>query len=198
MLENIVAWLENLNGWIKIGTPAVGVIVWAWKFYLKDKYSNLMSIKSTLDRVPEALTTITDIRKELSPNGGLSLKDSVSRIELQLRLQDQKILALIKIMQEGVWLADNTGKIIDVNRYLCNIYNRTETDLLGNNWTKWIVEKDAIVEEWKRCRDAEIDFEAEYTITLPSNERIKVHSTAIQLKSVSGLLIGFVGKTNKI
>lgn len=182
---NLELILGLLSKWLELLGPlgVIGGII--WKFWLKNRYRE----------AKEVYTKVMKIAEEFERNGGKTIKDAIFRIESKISLQEQKTTALIKSMPLGMWLSDAHGKCIDVNRSLCDIMDRTESEIKGDNWSNWLYgpDKALVYDEWNRCVTNEIDFEMEYTYVLPDSGLQKVHGTAYQLRNEEGKLLGFLG-----
>lgn len=177
--------LELLGEWLKLLTPFGLVFGFLWKFWIKKRY----------DESKELYLKIQLMADEFRPNGGSTLRDAINRIEEKVTVQEQKTLALIKSLPLGTWVSDAKGKCIDLNRSLCKITGRTESELKGDNWSNWIHSsfKDNVIEEWNRCVTGDLNFEMEYSFVKPDGKVQKVHGVAYQLRDKDGKLIGFLG-----
>ncbi len=177
--------LSILQDWLQLLAPITIFIGFLWKVWLKKKYTKLSELYVTIEKISE----------EFKPNGGSTLRDSIDRIEQKLKLQDEKILGIIKSSPIGTWVSDKQGKCIDVNRMLCTILDRTESEIKGDNWLNWVHPSDAneVYVNWNRAITNQIDFDMKYRFVLPDGKIQAVHATAYQLKSDSGDVIGFLG-----
>jgi len=180
--------LDIFNEWLKLLAPlgVVGGVI--WKFWLKNKFKE----------ISELYQKIQVIAQEFRPNGGSTLRDAINRIETKVSLQQQTTTAIIKSFPIGTWISDEKGKCIDVNKNLCRIMSRTEAEIKGDNWANWLLEKDEVYEEWKRCVENDTNFDLEYTYILPDRRKQKVHGFAQRLKNEKGELIGFLGTLDPI
>lgn len=197
-MENIKAILEGLKDWLSLLGPISAGLVILWKYFLKKKYDQFTEAHKNLAKVVEYLPKIERIEMELKPNGGSSIRDAINRIERKVVFHDQRQLAMIKSLPFGTWLSDENGKCIDLNRTLCMITGRTESQIKGDNWSNWILEKDEVLEEWNRCVTHAMDFDMEYTFIHPNKQQQRVHGIAYQLRDEKGTLIGFLGTLEAI
>jgi len=182
LLEQI---LRTLKDWLDLLAPfgiASGLV---WKFFLQSRFKEIKDLYQK----------IQVIAAEFRPNGGSSLRDAINRIEDKIMLQEQKTIAIIKSLRIGTWIADEKGKCIDVNKSLCEIVDRTESEILGDNWLNWVHpdEKDDVFMEWNRCVQNDLNFDIEYRYVLPNKKIQLVHAMAYRLKDNKGNLIGFLG-----
>lgn len=182
--------LKTLKDWIEVLAPFGVVGGLLWKFWLKKRY----------EEGKELYSKINVIASEFRPNGGSSLRDAINRIEQKVTIQEQKVLAFVKSSPMGTWLSDENGKCSDVNKSICRIFGRTESEIKGDNWINWIhpTIKDDVVEEWIRCVNSDMNFDMEYSIILPNKKIQLVHAVAYQIKDMNGKLLGFLGTLNVI
>lgn len=177
--------LQFIKEWLGLMAP-IGVGLGAfYKYWLKKR----------LEELKELYSKVKVIADEFKPNGGSTLRDAINRIERKVTLQDQKITAIVKTLPNGMWTAGADGKLIEINKNLCRISGRAESELVGDNWIQWVVEREMVFDEWYSSVENDINFDCEYTFILPSKKKQRVHSFAQRLKNESGELIGFLGAT---
>lgn len=182
--------LKQLKEWLDLLAPFGIAGGFIWKFWLQKRFKEAKDLYSK----------ILIISDEFRPNGGSSLRDAINRIEEKISLQEQKTIALIKSFPIGTWISDKHGKCVDVNKSLCKIMGRTESEIKGDNWSNWIHpdEKDEVFEEWYRCVKNDLNFDMEYRYILPDKSVQRVHGSAYQLKNDKGELVGFLGTLEAI
>lgn len=185
MIEYFKVILAGLKDWLSLLAPFGIVFGFLWKFWLQKRF---VELKDLYDRIKV-------MSEEFRPNGGSTLRDAINRIEEKVTLQEQKTLAIVKSLPIGTWINDNRGKCIDVNRSLCKITGRTESELKGDNWSNWVhpSQKEDVFEEWSRCVTNDLNFDMEYKFVLPSGKVQPVHGVAYQLRDKDNKLIGFLG-----
>lgn len=185
-MESVLkVWLETLKDWLELLAPFGIAIGFLWKIWLKKRF----------DEVKDLYSKIQIIAGEFRPNGGSTLRDAINRIEEKISIQEQKTTAIIKSFPVGTWVSDKNGKCIDVNRTLCRIMGRTESEIKGDNWSNWVHpdEKEDVFEEWNRCVHTMSNFDMTYRYILPDGKIQKVHGMAYQLRTEKGELVGFLG-----
>lgn len=177
--------LTNLKDWLGLLAPFGVVFGFIWQFWLKKRFAE----------IKELIKTISLISDEFRPNGGSSLRDAINRIETKITIEQQKTMAIIKSLPLGTWVSDKDGKCVDVNRSLCRIANRTESELKGDNWSNWLhpSDKDEVWEEWQRCVKNTLNFDMMYRFVLSDGKVQKVHGIAYQLRDEKNTLVGFLG-----
>ena len=184
-MEIFKSVLLVLKEWLGLLTPFAIVGGCLWKVGLKKRY----------DEGRELYGKIQKMAEEFRPNGGSTLRDAINRIEEKVTVQDQKTLAIIKSLPIGTSVRDAKGKIIDLNRSLCVITGRTESELKGDNWTNWIhpTQKEAVLEQWERCISSDVNFDMEYQMVRSDGKIQTVHHVAFRLVDNHNNLLGFLG-----
>lgn len=177
--------LTKLKDWLELLAPIGIAFGFIWRVWLKKRFTELSDLYVKVQKISE----------EFSPNGGSTLRDAINRIEDKITLQEQKTLAIIKSFPIGTWISDKYGKCVDVNRSLCKIMGRTESEIKGDNWSNWIHpdERDDVFEEWYRAVNNMMTFDMTYRYVLPDGRIQKVHGVAYQLRTERNELIGFLG-----
>ena len=185
MLEHLKVILTFIKDWSGLLAPVGAVLGLFWKYWLKKR----------LEELKDLYTRIKVISDEFRPNGGSTLRDAINRIEYRLSVEQQKTMAIIKSMPLGTWLSDRDGKYVDVNRSMCRIMGRTESEILGDNWSNWlhIDDKERVWEEWERSVASKLSFEMTYRFVRPDGKVQRVHAVAYQLRDDRGDLVGFLG-----
>lgn len=184
-MDNLKFVLTQLKEWGGLLTPFGIVFGFLWKFWLKQRLVELKELYASIKKISE----------EFRPNGGSTLRDAINRIEEKITIQAQKTVAIIKSLPLGTWISDKHGKCIDLNKSLCRITGRTESEIKGDNWTNWIHadDRDEVVEEWNRCVNSMMDFDMSYRFVLPDGRIQRVHGVAYQLRDENSNLMGFLG-----
>lgn len=105
--------------------------------------------------------SIDFIRKELTTNGGNSLKDTVNdlkkicgRIETRQRVIEQRTKAALHYIDNILFETDSGGRITWANANFCKFFNSHEM-LEGYDWLNFINEEDReeLLQEFMSCLD---------------------------------------------
>lgn len=184
------AVLVVIKEWIGLLTPFTIALGLLWKWWLKKRYAEIKELFSKVQLISD----------EFRPNGGSTLRDAINRIEHSVTTNEQKTLALIKSMPMGIWISDKNGKCTDVNRSICNLTGRTESELKGDNWSNWIHpdEQEDVFQDWNRCVNNDMNFDQIYRYILPNGQIKQFHGVAYQLKDRNNNLIGFLGTLTEV
>lgn len=107
----------------------------------------------------ETLKTISDIKAELSTNGGNSIKDAIidlrktcHRIESHQKIIEQRTKATLHYSNIPLFETDKYGRLIWSNVHICKFVN-SNTTLEGYDWLNIITEEDReeVLNEFKSC-----------------------------------------------
>lgn len=190
MIEWLV--LAQKAGIIAGGVMSVlGAIKYIWK-PLKVKYAKFSGFYDTC----------TYISKEIKPNGGSSMKDSVEGLKLSIdavlatvvRL-DQRQISFAHQSEKGIFESDLNGDCIFVNRAYCRITGRSPDEAFGKGWKAFISyeDREAVIEEWYACVKERRDFIMTFNFVKPDLVKVKVNCHAYVLRDLKGTTIGYMG-----
>lgn len=124
--------------WIKLVKPVVKVV-------------------NTHDTV---LSFMEIIKKELTTNGGNSLKDAMldlkatcHRMELRQKVIEQRTKASLHYSQAALFETDNEGRLVWSNVNFCEFMKDISSNLEGYDWLNCIDEEERgeVLEEFKSC-----------------------------------------------
>ncbi|CAK0773764.1 hypothetical protein CCP3SC5AM1_880010 [Gammaproteobacteria bacterium] len=142
------------------------------------------------------------VAKEMKPNGGTSLKDSVEGLKHSIdailstviRL-DQRQIAIANHSDKGIFESDVNGDNIFVNRAYCRIFGRTIDEALGKGWKLFIHpdDRDKVVEDWYACVKERRDFVMAFKILKSDSTSHLVDVHAYVLRDLKGMAIGYMG-----
>ena len=135
------------------------------------------------------------VSKELTPNGGGSMRDIVNRLATRFDAGDARLRALLIQMEVAIWESDEKGNCVFVSRKMCRITGRTQEESLGRGWIGTIHydDRERVVEEWDACVRDGRDFSMQYAFMTPGGERVEVCSAATVCRDAKGNAVGYVG-----
>jgi PAS domain S-box-containing protein len=146
------------------------------------------------------LANIEEIKHQLTPNGGSSLRDAVDRIETRMILTEQRAKLLCMDSPMAVFEADAAGEFIHVNRTFARWTGRSQSELTGNGWVNTLSPADrvSVYSDWLDAISQEREFTAEFSLRDADGAPIKVHCSAFPMLDRKCTLAGWMGTLNKI
>jgi len=131
----------------------IGLIRWLYKNIFKP-------ISSLIETHNELVVNVDTIKKEVIPNGGGSIKDSVeflkltcTNIENRQKVIEQRSRASLQYHDEALFETNKKGYLVWANEKFYDITHKTIQELEGYNWISIIVEKDRakFIHEFNSC-----------------------------------------------
>jgi PAS domain S-box-containing protein len=123
-----------------------------WRFFIYPHiYMKLKNMITEIYNVAMDASSIHEIiKKELSTNGGSSLKDAINRIESRLSIQDGKSRATLSLLDSPIWESDEDGNCVWVNRAYRRITGYDIDSVKDMGWISIIApdSREAVQEEW--------------------------------------------------
>lgn len=188
------------------GGAIVGIITmvkyskkWAvsTKKYVQSWLSMPATVQSQCNRV-ENIEML--VKRELTANGGSSIRDAITRIDKRQILDEQRNRAILEHLSVPFWETDADGKVIYVSRELCLLTSRLVHDLLGHGWINAIHPRDRekVTMEWDLCLKQKREFVMHFSFISGDGVEIPVKAEAILLKDKFGTVLGFTGKVWRI
>lgn len=130
----------------------------------------LSGTKRELDKVKEKQDSLDKkldfIVSQLSPNGGTSLRDAITRLEKHQRIAESKMAQYLDTKDAAIFETNELGLYTWVSRSYESLVGRPKSDLLKYGWTVAIVAEDldAVRHEWSLAIEQKRIFESSYRI----------------------------------
>lgn len=147
---------------------------------------------------------VAEILEHVGPNGGKSIKDQVTRIELQLTEAVARLSAIDDDSSTPGFEVDVSSRIIHVNKALTDLLECSAEELIGREWLN-LVRRDArihVISEFQHALNEERSFAIEDAIFVgPQGADLHVTITARPLivrKGVPVLWRGLVQRRGKV
>ena len=130
-----------------------GICTLIWKKFLKP----IVKLCKNQDFF---LESVNDIRKELTTNGGSSLKDSIismrdscERIENRQKVIIQRTKAALHYSNVALFETDETGRLVWSNANLCDLTKDIVNSLEGFDWINLFTEdeREEVLSEFNSC-----------------------------------------------
>ena len=188
-LSSLFSFMQNTG----IIAGAIGAVIGtgysAWRYIIKP-------LKGTWHRVEK---TCDLVQHELSPNGGDSIKDRISRIDLRLMICEARTRAAMQLSGIAHWESDEEGQCIYASPELCRLSGYLAEQIKGYGWINMIPEEQRaeVKEEWDRCVEDEREFSMDYSYIHPEKGIIQVHGQAFIVRDDNGNMKGLIGVATK-
>lgn len=167
-LSSAVAALEKFFQPVRKGYYMV-------KAFLKRRREN--SIPSQLSKLHSAVSTLSEkvdsIQYQVKHNSGLSMRDDISAIKLEVQELVASNAINREMMEEGLFRCSSDGKNYLVNRAYANMLGVTIEQLLGMEWHRWLDDNQYDV-TWKSAFDLGSSLDTETCFKDIDGNRIKV------------------------
>lgn len=111
------------------------------------------------------LKLVDDIKKEVTPNGGSSIKDSINRIEKRQIMIDKRSKAVFYTFSDPIFEVDEKGNILWANQAFHTAMGTK--NLKGLDWVSFIDEifREHFLRELESCSDRLREFKFETVST---------------------------------
>lgn len=159
-----------------------------WVIYekmIKPSFILFKKIRSTTD-------IIEKIYNEFKPNGGSSMRDSINRLENDIRNLNHFKFAILNTDERPIFLTDDKGKYIFANLSYLSLADRELEEVLNSGWMNNVKlnERTIVHNEWNNAINDKRNFELQYTFVNREGNEYNVHSIALVNKDAGyfGLL----------
>lgn len=168
-------------------------------YLIRPLYLKLRANLLFMWRVAIDAASINDlIKRELTYNGGSSIKDSIKRIEENINNSSFKLKAVLSLKQEPIWESDENGNCKWVNDAYIRITGYSLEHLKNLGWLMTVKESERknIEYEWLRSINEKRTFNQEMSIKTSSSTFIKVHAHGFPIMTHDNKLSGYMGILN--
>lgn len=174
----------------------------------------LQALENSVDHKVTALQTlhykdVTEIKKELTPNGGTSMKDTVNKLAVgidkiavaidtlsvqgtRMELRQQNILNSVDV---PTFETNKTGECVFANKAYLDLIGRSMDEIRGPSWINMIHPDDRskVQAEWDAAIDQKRNFELTYRIVC--REKM-VYDVSCVATPIAGN--GYIGKFESV
>jgi PAS domain S-box-containing protein len=195
--------------WSAVLVPTFTFVYWSFIKPLKKKINIINGMEQWQGDVAKAhlemTTLLKSVVKEVTPNGGNSLRDKVDGIgkdvsilkidAVQLKIdaeaQKQRLRILLRPSLNAMFETDQNGRFVWANDAYLNLCGLPVDKVYGNGWLNGIDihDRDEVLEEIKCCIDQDRDFDMEYRMIHVSGRAILVRASAQVIKDTSNNVV---------
>lgn len=210
-MKTILEFFQNINmdivKWVGILGGALMSIALFWKQvcvplleYIKESQQRIESQKRTEELQQQLALQVSKIYAEVTTNGGGSLKDAVGRIEKRQIINEQKVKITSNKLELAYSAFNIDGDCIESSIYLNRLLNRSESELLGNQWLNWICasDRERVKKDWRDSVEAKVGFNSIYCVMRPDNTTIKIEAGIDPLFDDHNNILGFFGTIEQV
>jgi PAS domain-containing protein len=131
-----------------------------------------------IDKQDDLANSVETIKKELTPNGGNSIKDTITelkgtcnRIENRQKVIEQRTKAALQYNNAALFETDEHGRLTWTNGNFYDLTSGSVNSVEGYDWLTYIVENDRenVFDEFKSCIEMNRKF-IKYTTNIEGNK----------------------------
>lgn len=152
---------------------------------------------SRFDSIEKSIADLSFfVKKELSPNGGSSARDSLKRIEDRQITSDARHNALLNESKNGVFYCDTHGKNTWVNRTYARFIGCGTNELLGFGWRRFIQteELERYNKIWEAAFRDGCEFESVVSFHDVQGHKINLHVSVNAILNEKGETTSYIGQ----
>ena len=139
---------------------------------------------------------IETIYKELTPNGGGSIKDAINRVQGAVGRMEKRQKCWLQIHDKAVFETDSAGNLTWANREYLGLLGATFEEVEGRGWRNFLA-SDSTFEQWTRAVADKRDFNACFSFRRKSGEMVPACVESLAMKDERGELLGYVGNVTQ-
>jgi PAS domain S-box-containing protein len=143
---------------------------------------------------------IEKIYIEMGPNGGATIKDAITRIEMRLVGVEQKQNVYLLEAPHGLFEANVEGRVTGANRTLCSLVGRQENEMKGFGWINSVAphDRDRVVSKWEKSIEEKMEYHDAFDFRHKDGKIIPVNAVAYAMENpTSHEIIGWLGTITK-
>lgn len=191
IIKNVIGALMAVGGFL-------GIVV----MYYRKIRPAVIKVAKTWETIDSIVDNQTQIKNELSYNGGNSIKDMIKTAleRIENTHNDISIIrgvqrTLINRAKIGFFEADSKGRYVWVSTHYLEMTGKQLGDVLVNGWATCVSPEDRseVIKEWNESIEHDRDFDMHYSIIGPRGEDILVRGLAKRVKNTNGVTIAFTG-----
>lgn len=179
-----VVIISTVAAVVGVATTLWATLVYVRKRWIAPLFRNFLHMVDAAHMVPS-------IREQLFNNSGSTLRDMVDRIAAQLAVLRSQDTALMQEHEKGIFMTDETGRTVWVNRaYLCML-GVTEGQVLGYGWKNTVAhqERRGYITAWEEAIQDRREFE--HVVTLRTEDGLA--SFSVRAYPVEQPYKGYIG-----
>ena len=176
-----------MQEYIAIASGVAGAVAVSFKV-LKWGYTTVQDVQSKLD-------SIAELSKELVPNGGTSLRDSVNRMEECVVALTSKLRMIVDLNEWDAFEADMRGNWTCCTGNFDRATGLSNEQMLGYGWVNALHPDDRarVVSEYKEALKQERDWICKFGIKHIDSGLTAEYRIRAQALRLNGQMFGYLG-----
>lgn len=185
--------INSITAWLVAAAASVAAVIALWKSVVFPT----LRYATTLAKV---LANLEDIKHQLKPNGGSSLRDAIDRIETRIIMAEQRAKFICMDGPVAVFEADAEGNFIHTNRTLTRWTGRTPDEFLGAGWVNAVAKSDRarIFTEWRTAVAQRREFDESFCLDPLTGDSVEINCSAFPMLDAKERLTGWIGIINRV
>lgn len=191
----------------------VAVVTCAWKYRVVVETGAksirwIAFVNGRAARIEENMAILTkavsDVReivaRELSPNGGASIKDVLMDTRNMAYIAAARANSLSNHSKFGMYECDPSGRCTFANAALCDLFGMDSSAMLDHGWLSAIVDEEraASADAWEKSVREHLPYSWTYHIRNARTKEIILCSTSAQPVIAGGKIIAFTGSVKAV
>lgn len=129
--------IKEISTSLGVFTAFIGALFFIWHKIFFPVVNRLQAFSELFSNL---FTSVESISKELQPNHGSSIKDSVNRIDNKLSIIEAEMTIFNENNVYPMFRCDNRGYNLSVNRTFCRILGCSRDEIIGFGWKRFTKE----------------------------------------------------------
>jgi len=144
---------------------------------------------------PETVEALITIAHQLKPNGGSSIHDKISRIEVAMLRENAVRRQQICATGLAFWESDAEGKTIFASDAMSELVGVDAEEILGNGWVTALHpdDRERVYKEWTSAMQQKRAFLATYSFQHRDGQFVSVQGRSHPILDRAGNILGHVG-----
>lgn len=191
---------QLLNHWAEICASIVAIgsfLALIWRYIIRPSKENISRILTLHEELEKLVPVVKSMQKELKPNGGSSLFDTIKRIDDTLVIHTQKFNFLMTYESKIAFETDGIGHCVWVSPKWQELTGISYEDAMGWGWVNSIHsdDREKVTEEWKDAITSRRPFSyQDYRFhNILRDHIVTMTVIANPLVSNDGILLGYLG-----
>lgn len=165
-------------------------------------------LKLRAQKVVALHSKVDAILKELTPNGGGSLKDQVTSMRADVKTLKANVAVLrdglrfsLGLQPTAVFETNEAGRCTNASPALCEMFGMTHEEMLGLGWLAALAsaeERDRAWLNWRSAVESGVPYKDRYLVhNVKTGERFYACARAVASKTDDGAVSHFFGSVEK-